>query len=345
LDGKALASDLSAEISDREDAEAALQGNIDLKADKASPAFTGIPTAPTASNVVSSTQLATTAFVHALLTELIGTAPANLDTLQELAAQLATDESAVSALTTIVASKLAKASNLSDLTDAAQARLNLGLGSVVNADTTTTANINDSTNKRFVTDAQRTVLGNTSGSNSGDQTLSDATISTTDITTNNVSTSKHGFAPKLPNDASKFLNGVGAYAVPPSGAPSGLTTGQHVVAASPTSIATDGVKRYVALLTQSGTSAPTATVNENSTGVTITPSYVTDGTYRLTASSGIFLANKTHVYPGTVVAPSFHLIAYRISDTVIELVVWNILGEVAEDDRLSNTSLTLLVYP
>lgn len=37
-------------------------------------------------------------------------------------------------------------------------------------DTTTTANITDSSNKRFITDAQRTVLGNTSGTNTGDQT-------------------------------------------------------------------------------------------------------------------------------------------------------------------------------
>lgn len=37
--------------------------------------------------------------------------------------------------------------------------------------TLTTANINDSTNKRYVTDAQLTVLGNTSGTNTGDQTF------------------------------------------------------------------------------------------------------------------------------------------------------------------------------
>lgn len=39
----------------------------------------------------------------------------------------------------------------------------------------------------------------------------------TDVTTNNVSTSKHGFAPKAPNDATKFLDGTGAYSVPASG--------------------------------------------------------------------------------------------------------------------------------
>lgn len=33
-------------------------------------------------------------------------------------------------------------------------------------------------------------------------------------TTNNVTTSAHGYAPILPNDSTKYLNGVGAYAVP-----------------------------------------------------------------------------------------------------------------------------------
>jgi len=59
-----------------------------------------------------------------------------------------------------------------------------------------------------------------SGTNTGDQTLSDATISTTDITTNDVSTSKHGFAPKAPNDSTKFLRGDGTWAVPASGSSS-----------------------------------------------------------------------------------------------------------------------------
>lgn len=48
----------------------------------------------------------------------------------------------------------------------------VGLSNVVNSDTTTTANITDSSNKRFVTDAQLTILGNTSGTNTGDQDLS-----------------------------------------------------------------------------------------------------------------------------------------------------------------------------
>lgn len=53
-------------------------------------------------------------------------------------------------------------------TDLALTKSDVGLGSVVNADTTTTANITDSSNKRFVTDSQLTVIGNTSGTNTGD---------------------------------------------------------------------------------------------------------------------------------------------------------------------------------
>lgn len=45
----------------------------------------------------------------------------------------------------------------------------------------------------------------------------DATAAATDITTRNVSTSAHGLAPKLPNDAAKYLDGTGAYTVPAGG--------------------------------------------------------------------------------------------------------------------------------
>jgi Repeat of unknown function (DUF5907) len=47
--------------------------------------------------------------------------------------------------------------------------------------------------------------------------VTDADLSTSDITTNNVSTTKHGFAPKAPNDATKYLDGTGAYSVPAGG--------------------------------------------------------------------------------------------------------------------------------
>lgn len=50
--------------------------------------------------------------------------------------------------------------------------------------------------------------------------VTDANLTTTDVTTNDVSTSKHGFAPKAPNDTTKFLRGDATWAVVPAG---GLT--------------------------------------------------------------------------------------------------------------------------
>ena len=85
--------------------------------------------------------------------------------------------------------------------------------------TITTADIDDSLNKRYVTDANLTVIGNTSGTNTGDQIISDATISTTDITTNNFTTAKHGFVPKGTN-VGNYLKDDGTWAAISAG---GLT--------------------------------------------------------------------------------------------------------------------------
>lgn len=60
-------------------------------ATKASPAFTGIPTAPTAAAGTNDAQIATTEFVKTAIAALVGSAPAALDTLEELARALAGD--------------------------------------------------------------------------------------------------------------------------------------------------------------------------------------------------------------------------------------------------------------
>jgi len=50
-----------------------------------------------------------------------------------------------------------------------------------------------------------------------DVTVDEADIDLSDVLTNNVSSTRHGFAPKLPNDATKYLDGTGAYSVPAGG--------------------------------------------------------------------------------------------------------------------------------
>jgi len=55
--------------------------------------LTGTPTAPTAANNVSTTQIATTEFVRNAVANLVDGAPALLDTLNELAAAINDDAS------------------------------------------------------------------------------------------------------------------------------------------------------------------------------------------------------------------------------------------------------------
>lgn len=107
-----------------------LQAALDAKAPLASPALTGVPTAPTATAGASSTQIATTAFVAAAVGALIDAAPGVLDTLNELAAALGDDPDFTATVTNGLAGKLAIASNLADLADVTAARGNLGLGSM-----------------------------------------------------------------------------------------------------------------------------------------------------------------------------------------------------------------------
>ena len=107
-----------------------LQVALDAKAALASPALTGTPTAPTAVAGTSSTQIATTAFVAGAVAALVDAAPGALDTLNELAAAIGDDASFAATVTNALAGKLTAASNLSDLTNVATARGNLGLGTL-----------------------------------------------------------------------------------------------------------------------------------------------------------------------------------------------------------------------
>ena len=81
-----------------------LPSALTLKADLASPALTGTPTAPTAAGGTNTTQLATTAFVAAAVARpVIDSAPGALDTLNELAAALGDDANFSTTITNSIA--------------------------------------------------------------------------------------------------------------------------------------------------------------------------------------------------------------------------------------------------
>jgi hypothetical protein len=72
----------------------------------ASPALTGVPTAPTAAANTNTTQVATTAYVQTEIADLIASAPGALDTLDELAAALGDDANFATTVTNNLATKL-----------------------------------------------------------------------------------------------------------------------------------------------------------------------------------------------------------------------------------------------
>lgn len=114
----------------------------------------------------------------------------------------------------------------------------------------------------------------------------------------------------------------------------------------------NGKKVYRALLTQTGTNAPVATVLENSLGGTVVWARSMAGTYSATLV-GAFTANKTFVVMG---APSFGpgsgafpsvLYTNITSPDVIDLLFVDSTGAQADsgDISITNTAIEITVYP
>lgn len=96
-------------------------------APKASPTFTGTPTAPTPAANDNSKKLVTTEFVARAIAALAGTAPETLDTLKELADALGNDPNFATTVLNKLAEKLAKDQNGADIPDPALFVKNLQL--------------------------------------------------------------------------------------------------------------------------------------------------------------------------------------------------------------------------
>ena len=81
---------------------------LDDKAPLASPALTGKPTAPTATQGTNDMQIANTAFVAQAVATLVNSAPETLDTLQELAKALNNDPNFTTTMLNLLAGKVSK---------------------------------------------------------------------------------------------------------------------------------------------------------------------------------------------------------------------------------------------
>jgi len=95
----------STEVGYLDGVSSALQTQLGAKAALASPTFTGNPIAPTQSAGNNSTRIATTAYADTAAANLVDSAPATLNTLNELAAALGDDASFSTTVTNSIALK------------------------------------------------------------------------------------------------------------------------------------------------------------------------------------------------------------------------------------------------
>lgn len=107
LDGATLS---TTELNYVDGVTSSIQTQLDNKAPLASPALTGVPTAPTAAANTNTTQIATTEYVQTEIADLIASAPGALDTLDELASALGDDANFATTVTNSIATKAPLAS-------------------------------------------------------------------------------------------------------------------------------------------------------------------------------------------------------------------------------------------
>ena len=112
----------------------------------------------------------TDAQIIASLANFVAGAPGILDTWLEMVTAIQADQTGLAALTTVVAGKLAKASNLSDLADIPTARTNLGLGSAA----TTAASAYDAAGAAAAAQAAAIAAAATDATTKADAKVADA---------------------------------------------------------------------------------------------------------------------------------------------------------------------------
>ncbi|EFL9489141.1 phage tail protein [Escherichia coli] len=134
--------EIAAAINNDPNFSTTINNALALKAPLSSPALTGTPTAPTAAQSVNNTQIATTAFVKSAIAGMVGSAPAVLDTLNELAAALGNDPNFATTMLNALAGKQPLDNTLTNLSgkDVAGLLAYLGLGEAAKRDVGTGEN-------------------------------------------------------------------------------------------------------------------------------------------------------------------------------------------------------------
>lgn len=109
-------------------------------------------------------------------------------------------------------------------------------------------------------------------------------------------------------------------------------------------------KSYQAVITQSGTSAPSAFVALNELGTTMTWGRTSAGIYTLTAGSAVLTTNKTVIFLSNPITGLVSYVVIPTSTTVITLttllssVIATVLTAVNTDALITNLGIEVRVY-
>lgn len=111
-------------------------------------------------------------------------------------------------------------------------------------------------------------------------------------------------------------------------------------------VVSQGIKQYVALLTQTGTNAPVATVLANTLGGTVVWARDAQGQYSATLANA-FTASKTVIIAANTTADGTGCYVKTQIQNTSTVSVSAVLegGSTYSDDQLENTAVTINVYP
>jgi hypothetical protein len=106
-------------------------------------------------------------------------------------------------------------------------------------------------------------------------------------------------------------------------------------------------KVYVAIIAQSGTNAPTATVLENTLGEVPTYSRTGAGNYVITSPSSLFALNKTTLTISNSIGGNLNPVLSRVSTSAISLQSRTTSGVGVDDAFVGSyaTTVEIRVYP
>lgn len=116
------------------------------------------------------------------------------------------------------------------------------------------------------------------------------------------------------------------------------------------STASSAYRSYQAIVSQSGTSAPSATAYVNQLGTTMAWGRTTAGVYTLTAGSAVLTPNKTVILLSNPITGLVTYIVVPTSTTVITMstfllsVIATVLTAVATDALITNLLVEVRVY-